>query len=55
LLRAIDSYEGSFITRCALRLAPLVFVRPGAASAPRSHEQRHPLEHQARHICNSHF
>jgi hypothetical protein len=29
LLRAIDSYEGSFITRCALRLAPLVFVRPG--------------------------
>ncbi|GAB6035597.1 tyrosine-type recombinase/integrase [Fundidesulfovibrio butyratiphilus] len=29
LLRAIDSYEGSFITSCALRLAPLVFVRPG--------------------------
>jgi integrase len=29
LLRAIDSYEGSFVTRCALRLAPLVFVRPG--------------------------
>ena len=29
LLRAIDSYDGSFVTRCALRLAPLVFVRPG--------------------------
>lgn len=29
LLRAIDGYEGHFITRCALKLAPLVFVRPG--------------------------
>lgn len=29
LLRAIDSYEGAFATKCALRLAPLVFVRPG--------------------------
>jgi integrase len=29
LLRAIDSYHGSPIVRCALRLAPLVFVRPG--------------------------
>jgi integrase len=29
LLRAIDVYKGSFITQCALRLAPLVFVRPG--------------------------
>lgn len=29
LLRAIDSYRGSFVTKCALRLAPLVFVRPG--------------------------
>lgn len=29
LLRAIDAYEGSFTTKCALRLAPLVFVRPG--------------------------
>lgn len=29
LLRAIDGYKGSFITQCALRLAPLVFVRPG--------------------------
>ena len=29
LLRAIDSYEGFFATKCALRLAPLVFVRPG--------------------------
>ena len=29
LLRAIDAYEGFFATRCALRLAPLVFVRPG--------------------------
>jgi integrase len=29
LLRAIDGYQGSLITRCALQLAPLVFVRPG--------------------------
>jgi integrase len=29
LLRAIDEYEGHLVTRCALRLAPLVFVRPG--------------------------
>jgi integrase len=29
LLRAIDGYEGAFVTRCALRLAPLTFVRPG--------------------------
>ena len=29
LLRACDSYKGSFVTQCALRLAPLVFVRPG--------------------------
>ena len=29
LLRAIESYQGAFITKSALRLAPLVFVRPG--------------------------
>src|SRR5258708_6693235 len=29
LLRAIDGYEGSLVTKCALRLAPLLFVRPG--------------------------
>ncbi|MBM4263538.1 MAG: DUF4102 domain-containing protein [Deltaproteobacteria bacterium] len=29
LLRAIDSYQGEFVTKSALRLAPLVFVRPG--------------------------
>jgi integrase len=29
LLRAIDGYEGHFVTKSALRLAPLVFVRPG--------------------------
>ena len=29
LLRAINGYEGNFITQCALKLAPLVFVRPG--------------------------
>lgn len=29
LLRAIDAYQGSFVVKCALRLAPLVFVRPG--------------------------
>lgn len=29
LLRTIDSYHGSFIVRCALRISPLVFTRPG--------------------------
>jgi len=29
LLRAIDGYEGTLPVRCALQLAPLVFVRPG--------------------------
>ncbi|MGE4064614.1 MAG: tyrosine-type recombinase/integrase [Rhodospirillaceae bacterium] len=29
LLRAIDGYDGTFTTKLALRLAPLVFVRPG--------------------------
>lgn len=29
LLRAIEGYRGSFVMQCALRLAPLVFVRPG--------------------------
>lgn len=33
LLRAIDGYEGSFVVKCALRLAPLVFVRPGELRA----------------------
>jgi len=29
LLCAMDGYRGDYVTRCALRLAPLVFVRPG--------------------------
>jgi len=29
LLRAIDSYQGTFVVQCALKFAPLVFVRPG--------------------------
>lgn len=29
LLRALDGYAGQLATRCALRLAPLVFARPG--------------------------
>ncbi|KPU96761.1 integrase [Variovorax paradoxus] len=29
LLRDIRDYNGAFITRCALRLAPMVFQRPG--------------------------
>ncbi|GAM09352.1 integrase [Geobacter sp. OR-1] len=29
ILRAIDEYEGSFVVKCALQLAPLWFVRPG--------------------------
>lgn len=29
ILRTIDGYQGGFVVACALRLAPLVFVRPG--------------------------
>jgi integrase len=29
LLRTIAGYQGSLVTKCALRLAPLLFVRPG--------------------------
>ena len=29
LLRAIDGFRGTFVVRCALLLAPLLFVRPG--------------------------
>ncbi len=29
LLRAIDGFRGTFIVQCALRLAPMIFVRPG--------------------------
>jgi integrase len=29
LLRVIETFKGSLVTFCALRLAPLVFVRPG--------------------------
>jgi integrase len=33
LLRASHDYQGSLVTRCALRLAPLLFVRPGELRA----------------------
>jgi integrase len=29
LLMAIDGYQGGFVVKCALQIAPLVFVRPG--------------------------
>lgn len=29
LLRAIDGYSGTFVVRCALRLAPMLMLRPG--------------------------
>lgn len=29
LLRDIDGYAGSFVVKCALKLAPMLFVRPG--------------------------
>ena len=29
LLRAINGYQGGFVVQCALKFAPLVFVRPG--------------------------
>ena len=38
LLRAIDDYKGHIITRCALQLAPYVFVRPGELRHAEWHE-----------------
>ena len=35
LLRAMDGYQGGLVVRCALRLAPLVFVRPGELRSAR--------------------
>jgi integrase len=29
LLKALEAYQGGFVVKCALRLAPLLFVRPG--------------------------
>lgn len=29
LLKAIDNYKGTFVVRCALKLSPLVMLRPG--------------------------
>jgi len=33
LLQSLDQYEGTFIVKCALQLAPLVFVRPNELRA----------------------
>lgn len=38
LLRAIEGYTGSYVTKCALRLAPLLFVRPGELRKAEWHE-----------------
>jgi integrase len=35
LLRVMDGYQGGLVVRCALRLAPLVFVRPGELRSAR--------------------
>ena len=29
LLKAVDGYQGHFVVKCALRIAPMLFVRPG--------------------------
>lgn len=29
LLNAMENYQGSFVTKCALKLSPMLFVRPG--------------------------
>jgi integrase len=29
LMRDIDGYQGSYIVKCAFKLSPLLFVRPG--------------------------
>lgn len=39
LLRAIDEYQGSFVVKCAMQLAPILFVRPGELRAAELREQ----------------
>jgi len=43
LLRAIDGYSGSQVVRIALKLAPLVFVRPGELRAARMKMGEQPI------------
>jgi len=38
LLRAIDGFDGTFVVHCALKFAPLVFVRPGELRNAEWHE-----------------
>ena len=38
LLRAINGYDGTYTTQCALKLAPLVIVRPGELRHAEWHE-----------------
>ncbi|HSC11103.1 MAG TPA: integrase arm-type DNA-binding domain-containing protein [Rhodanobacteraceae bacterium] len=38
LMRAIEGYSGQFMTRCALQLLPLFFVRPGELRNAEWHE-----------------
>jgi integrase len=38
LLRAIDAFKGTFIVQCALKLAPMLFVRPGELRSARWRE-----------------
>lgn len=45
LLRAIDGFSGQFVTFFALKLAPLVFVRP---SELRGHQQSAPRGYRHR-------
>jgi hypothetical protein len=58
LLRAMDTYPGRTVTRCALRLAPLTFVRPGELRQAESGWQRlrldglHPLGRWCAHLIN---
>lgn len=33
ILRTIDDYKGSFVIKCAMQLAPMLFVRPGELRA----------------------
>ena len=51
LLCARDSYQGTLTVQCAVRLAPLVFVRPGELRAARWADGVRPdyIEHQLAH------
>jgi hypothetical protein len=44
LLRDIEAYEGGFIAKCAMKLSPMLFVRPGELRRAEWNEINHHVQ-----------